>query len=137
MAEKAKKLNPELAAKEVESWIEKVDPRGRKDPETMGPIIQDLIKAFVDGDLRTADDGGLIYKLVRPFGEEVKIDELTFPTRLIVKKTEDSSVGIDSTSSHQLIMAKISALTGQKRAVLSHMDDYDLPIPRAIATFFL
>jgi hypothetical protein len=77
------------------------------------------------------------HKLLFPFGDEVKVDQLEYFPRLNDKMLKPYMNGIKPDDADGRLNGYAAALTRQNRAILELMDTADKKITMAITIFFL
>ena len=130
------KIDRSVAVAEVEKWLDK-----KKVLQSVKEQFQDnidlLADAISEGHLILGEDFTFKHTLLHPFGEEEKVTELTYKSRLNDKMLKPYLNGVKIGDSEGRFLAYIAALTSQPRGVLENMDSVDKKISMAIAVFFL
>ncbi len=136
MSDKSVKITPEIADAEIEEWLDvkKVRPSTR---ETNKDSIENMKDAVVEGILRVNENKTLTHFLLEPVGEEKKITELTYKTRLNDRMKIPYMKGIKSDDVFGMLNGTIAALTTTPREVIMAMDTEDKRLAQAIAVFFI
>ena len=93
--------------------------------------------AVVEGILRVNENKTLTHFLLEPVGEEKKITELTYKTRLNDRMKIPYMKGIKSDDVFGMLNGTIAALTTTPREVIMAMDTEDKRLAQAIAVFFI
>lgn len=127
-------ISKELAAEEVNSWLEykKVGEAKREQHKDSIKLITDSI---VEGYLSLNDDKSLTHVLKFPFGEDVKTTEFKYKARLSGLEVEKAQKGVKE--GFAMLMAFAGALTDKGPGLLKHMDTEDIAISNAISVFFI
>lgn len=126
----------EVAEAEVASWMDR-----KKITASMRESLKDQIKILTE----SVCDGVLIldteknewkHKLSFEIGEQVKIDSLTYVSRLNDRILAPHLKGIKSDDGDGRLLAYIGALTGQAKGVIATLDTVDKRVSTAVASFF-
>lgn len=131
------KINPELATKEVNAWLDskKIMQNTRDSNEDSTQL---LIDAMVEGIVAIDDKSNVItHNLNFPIGEGEEIKKLEYRPRLNDRLLEPYLKGVKPTDSDGRLTAYICALTQNSRGIIRNMDSVDKKISLAIAVFFL
>lgn len=130
------KVERSVAEQEIEEWLDK-----KKVLASVRELNKDSIDLLVDviceGHMVKKDNGELDYTLLHPFGEEEKVDRLTFKPRLNDKMLKPFLNGVKTNDGEGRLLAYIAALTNTQRAILENMDSVDKKVAMAVVIFFL
>lgn len=131
------KVNREVAQAEVISWLDKKKIlAGTR--ERYNDFIDQLIDAVCEGVLTLETDTFKFqHKLQFPFGDQIKIDSLSYECRLNDKILQQYMRGVKQDDSEGRLLGTVAALTKQPRELLYNMDTVDKKIALAIAIFFV
>jgi len=139
MAELSKR---QIAEGEVKSWLEFQHIPVRKQ-EFFSANVQNLIDAVEDGFVIINPDKSITQKLMFPFGEDLKVTELKFKSRLMVaeikqaQEPEPGEEAKENSSTFDVGFAYIKALTGQLKSITGRMNNKDYKISDNICLFFM
>jgi kynureninase len=128
-------LTPEMAEKEVTSWLDhkKINTRIR---ESKKDSIDSLIGHFEDGVLVLNEDFTITQSLQFPIGDSLKT--ITYKPRLSGKDINAVKVkngkGFDTDA---YVMDRICAMTGVNRELLLNLDTVDRAVCDSLAVFFI
>ena len=130
-------VSREVAEAEVQAWLDK-----KKVFKTTSENNKDSVEILVDGvcqGVLSLDQTTwkFKHKLLFPFGDQIKVEELNYHSRLNDKMLKPYLNGVKPSDAEGRLLAYIAALTGQARAVLEELDTADKKIAMAIAIFFL
>ena len=130
-------VSREVAEAEVQAWLDK-----KKVFESNRENNKDSVEILVDGvcqGVLSLDQTTwkFTHKLLFPFGDQIKVEELKYHSRLNDKMLKPYLNGVKPSDAEGRLLAYIAALTGQARAVLEELDTADKKIAMAIAIFFL
>ena len=134
------KVTPEVAKKEVDSWLDykKVKPKKR---ENLDAQIEVFVDAIVAGTL-VLDHQNFVFKHTLSFPLEnskgdITVTSVNYKPRLSVKQINAKMKGIKPTDADARVLGYIAALTDEATEVLTRFDSEDSSIAQAFATFFL
>lgn len=130
------KVTRELATEEVTAWLDKKKVY-ESTRELQKDSIEVLVEAITRGDLLLNDKLEFVHKILVPEVFETPISELTYKLRLNDKMLKPHLNGVKTTDAEGRLIAYVSALTGQVKAVLENLDTADKKIALSIAVFFL
>lgn len=132
------RMNPrELAEKEVNLWLDhkKV---GAKKRESLSENIEELISYLEDRSIRLEKDTfDFIQELKFPIGTGGQIKELRYKARIPLTTINAALKGVKTHDGSGRVLAYISALTGQNKAVLAGLDTEDNSVGQTLAVFFI
>lgn len=133
-------ITPELAAKEVESWLDyKKVKTGKR--ENLADQISILEENVCDGTLVLDDKTHkFTHKLQFPIENskgEVTVKEIIYKPRLKVKEINAKMTGVKANDADGRVIGYVAALTEQPVAVISNLDTEDNSLAQAFAMFFL
>lgn len=130
-------VSREIAEAEVNAWLEKKKVFSST-KESSKDSIEVLVDAMCNGVLSLDQQTwNFTHKLLFPFGDQVKVEELKYKPRLNDKMLKPYLNGVKASDAEGRLLAYIAALTGQSRAILEELDTADKKIAMAIAIFFL
>lgn len=131
-------LNPrELAELEVNLWLDHKK-TGAKKRESLAENIEELISYLEDGTIRlNRETLEFIQELKFPVGSKGQIRELVFKPRIPLSTINSTLKGLKPNDSSGRVIAYISALTGQNKAVISELDTEDNSVGQTLAVFFI
>lgn len=129
-------IDIETATSDINRWLDhkKISERKRAN---LNDNIQSLVDAICDGRLIVNAENELQQKLVLPFGDEKKVDELKYKSRITIGLVQDYMKNVKAGDADGRITAYVAALTGFPPASIKKMDTEDYSIAQAIAIFFL
>jgi hypothetical protein len=131
------KVSPELAAEEINKWLDakRISPRKRSQ-DGYAQAIDTLMDAIIYGTVSIKEDRTIVHELHVPL--EGFFDVLEYKARITVldvqKKTDPNA---KSTDGQARVTATISALTGKSNGEVKKLDTEDNSIAQAVAIFFL
>lgn len=131
-----KTINIELAIKEVNDWLDYKNVRPKR-REGLKEHSEAIAEAIADGVLSIDKDKNIVHKLIIPFGEEHKVQELKYKPRINDSMKIPHMKGVANNDASGMLHATIATLTGEPRAVVAKMDMEDMDIARNIAVFFI
>ena len=132
-----KMVAPEVAEKEIENWLafKKLDTEKSEENEAS---IKELANAISSGCLELDSKTFFFtHKLKHPIGDDNSIKEIKYKPRLKISEIQSRTRNVKSTDTYGLIIAYVSALTGENSGVIGQMDTSDYKISSSIAIFFL
>ena len=133
------KMNEELATAEVVKWMDykKISPKKREEQKE---AIETIAEAIQYGYLVLKDDFKFVMNLKFPLtGEDgsTELETLEFKARLnnaALHPKMQKVKGLDLTG---MMLAHVSALTGQNTGIVRLLDSEDTRVANAIAGFFM
>ena len=138
--EKSKsKISEDQAKLELEKWldIKKINQRKRDDKEE---FAKEIIDSIMSGEATIDEKGVITYNLLFPIktkDDKVTISSFAFKPRLMQREAKAALQGIKADDGDGRIVAYISALTGQARAIIGGLDTIDHSFCQAVALYFL
>ncbi len=133
------KISEDQAKIELGKWldIKKINQRKREDKVE---FAKEIIDSIMSGDTVIDEKGVITYKLLFPIqtkeGKET-IKSFEFQPRLLQRDARAALQGIKADDGDGRIVAYISALTGQAKAIIGGLDTVDHTFCQAIALYFL
>lgn len=133
------KVTLEKAQVEVEKWLDtkKVPAKKR---EEYKEYIETMVDAIVAGIFVMDDNGTITHELFYPTkgdNDEIGVAKLVYKPRLKVKEVSAAMTGVKPGDSTGMIVAYISAISGQPKAVIKDLDSSDYAYCQAVAIFFI
>ena len=131
------KVSRDVAAQEIESWLDykKINARKR---ESYQDQIDTLIDGVCDGALvLNADTHVLTHNLKFPLEAEVNTSSLDYTPRVKMKAIHHNMQGVKSGDADGRVCAYIATLAGKPKELIKAMDTEDYSIAQAVAIFFL
>ena len=129
-------INKQQAEQEIDSWLDNKGVRPKK-REDYNASIEMLVDAISEGDLVLNEDYTLTQKLKQPTSGDAPITSLTYKARLTVGEVKRKMENVKPGDADARIIALVSALTTQPKAVIEALDTDDYGIAQNIALFFL
>ena len=131
-----KSITPEIAKLEIEKWLDfkKISNEKRIDKADQ---IEALEREICDGVLVMDDNFVFKQTLKFPFGDEVKITELSYKPRISVGVVHAHLANVKAQDVDGRILAYVAALTAQPKKLIQGMDSEDYGTAQNIAVFFL
>ena len=127
----------EQAEAEVQAWLDKKKVFGSS-RESNKDHVDTLIDSICEGVLSlNQENWKFTHKLLFPFGDQIKVEKLDYYARLNDKMLKPYLSGVKPNDADGRLLAHISALTTQPRAILEELDTADKKIAFSIAVFFL
>lgn len=131
------KVSLDVAEQEIESWLDHKKIRAKK-REANADQIEVLVEAVQDGSLTFDEESGkLIQILSEPLGNNEHRDKLSFKPRLKIGDLHRHTKGVQAGDGDGRLLAYISALTDEPKALIQDMDSTDYSISASIAIFFM
>lgn len=121
-----------VAANDVEQWLQKMKVTARKRDEKQKDI-QTLIKAVMYGEAKVDAEGNLVQVLQFPTSA---LQELKYGQRVTVEDVSTKTKANGSTDAFGVMVAYISAITGNAMGVIETMDNGDMELASIIVGFF-
>ncbi len=130
-------VSREVAEAEVTAWLDKKKVlQGTR--ERYKDFTDNLIDAVAEGVLSLdPDTNKFLHKLLFPFGDQIKVESLTYEARLNDKTLQQWMRGVKNDDSEGRMIGVVAALTKTARELLYQMDTADKKIAMSIAIFFV
>lgn len=130
------KITPEVAAVEVQKWLDEKKISQKKRTANQDSIDK-LVEAVVEGHLKLTEKFFWELKLMFPPVGEDPPKELKFRPRITVGDLQKQTKGISADDPQGIMIAYTAAVTGQPKGVISAIDQDDFLVAQAIVIFFL
>lgn len=133
------KIPFEKAQEEVDGWLDlkQVDEKKR---DSYKDSIETLVNGVMAGLLTIDDKGFITHKLKFPTEgdkESTGVTDLKYKPRLKMSSVHAALQGTKPGDAHGMVLAYVSALTGQPKNLIKDLDTEDYSIGQAIAIFFV
>lgn len=137
--ERKSKISKEIAEKDFERWLD-IKRFSQAKRESKKEFEEEIIISIMSGDAVIDEKGKITYKLLFPIKtkeEKTTISQFEFKPRLIQREVKSALEGVKAADGDGRIVAYISALTGQAKALIGGLETIDFAFCQAMALYFL